>query len=211
MVENDWMPYLRNIGVFIKGHFIGDSGLHLSEYIVKDEILCRPRLVSLMCRQLSQFFVDDQIDAVIAPAVGAIALSQFMTLHLSRKTNRPIKAVYTEKKDGKFTVRSTYHKYMKGKNILAIEDTANTGGSLKRVIEISRSVGGKVVATGSLFSRGNVTISDLGNVPKFKPLVECRMESYASKKDCPLCYGNVPINTDLGHGKDYLLSLIGDE
>jgi hypothetical protein len=46
-----------------------------------------------------------------------------------------------------------------------------------------------------------VTAEDLG-VPDLFSLVNVRYEEFAPD-ECPMCQGLVPINTGLGHGKDY--------
>ena len=55
-----------------------------------------------------------------------------------------------------------------------------------------------------LFNRGNITAESLG-VPRLMSLVELELSTY-NPETCPLCATGVPINTDVGKGKEFLAS-----
>jgi orotate phosphoribosyltransferase len=78
-----------------------------------------------------------------------------------------------------------------------------TGGSVKKVIEVVRSLGGRVVGLGALCNRGGITAEDVGNVPKLQALVSINLEAW-EPNDCPLCKQNVAINTNVGKGREFL-------
>jgi orotate phosphoribosyltransferase len=84
-----------------------------------------------------------------------------------------------------------------------VEDVLTTGGSARRVVEATRAIGGKVVGLGVLCNRGGVTPQDVANVPELFALVNVKMNAW-DEAECPLCAQGVPINTDVGKGREYL-------
>ena len=87
--------------------------------------------------------------------------------------------------------------------VLVVEDILTTGGSVKKVIEATRAIGGEVVGLGVLCNRGGITSHDVGDVPKLFALVNVTLESW-TEAECPLCAKGIPINTDVGKGRDFL-------
>ena len=47
------------------------------------------------------------------------------------------------------------------------------------------------------------TVPNIGNPPIFDQLVKLHLEQWP-ESECELCQGNIPVNTDIGHGKDFL-------
>ena len=56
----------------------------------------------------------------------------------------------------------------------------------------------------ALCNRGGITAADLG-VPAFSALVTLSLDSWEATS-CPLCRGGVPVNTDIGKGREFLAS-----
>jgi orotate phosphoribosyltransferase len=54
----------------------------------------------------------------------------------------------------------------------------------------------------ALCNRGGVTAADL-DVPALVSLVELSLDSWEAA-DCPLCRAGVPVNTDVGKGREFL-------
>ncbi len=92
---------LAQVDAVLEGHFVGTSGKHLSVYVSKDRATRVPSVVSELCAGIAECFAAEDIDAVVAPAVGGIALSQWIAYHLTRL--RPdrleVLALYTEYDD----------------------------------------------------------------------------------------------------------------
>jgi orotate phosphoribosyltransferase len=63
---------------------------------------------------------------------------------------------------------------------------------------------GMVQAVVALCNRGGVTAEDLG-VHHLHALVNVKMPMHPAD-DCPLCHHNIPINTNVGHGRAFLAS-----
>ncbi|MDP2632558.1 MAG: phosphoribosyltransferase family protein [Candidatus Curtissbacteria bacterium] len=201
----------KNIMVRVKairqGHFVLTSGLHADTYVNKDAIYPHTRDIKMLCWELATNFcyVPPLATRVIAPEKGGIILSQWVADAMSEIMGREVLALYAEKTDnGGFTVKRGYDQYIPGQNILVVEDVLTTGGSARKVIEVTRSFGGKVVGLGVLCNRGNVTPEQVGNV-EITALTNLTLPTYEADA-CPLCAKGIPINTDVGKGKEFLES-----
>ena len=101
-----------------------------------------------------------------------------------------------------FVIKRSQDKFVKGKRILIVEDVLTTGGSVKKVSETILAMGGIVVGVGALCNRGNVLAEAIG-VPVIKSLINVTLDAF-DEADCPLCARNIPINTAVGKGADFL-------
>ena len=86
--------------------------------------------------------------------------------------------------------------------MLVVEDLTTTGGSIKKVVEIVREAGGKVSGVIAIVNRGDVTEEMVGKPPIFTSLVTLHLESW-EEAECELCEKGIPVNTDIGHGKEF--------
>ena len=205
--------------VITDSHVVYTSGKHGSAYINKDAVYPHTMETSRLCEMIAKEFSGDNIDVVIAPAVGGVILSQWIARDLSVLTGREVLGVYAEKEimpisdpqnegracyveTGRFIIKRGYDKLITEKRVLVVEDVINTGNSVKKVLQATRRHGGMIVGVGALCNRGGITIQDL-NVPKFVPLMEVRLDAW-DETDCPLCAQDIPINTDVGKGREFL-------
>ena len=101
-----------------------------------------------------------------------------------------------------FEFKRGYDKAMAGKRVLVVEDILTTGGSVRKVINAVRDCGGDVVATCVIANRGGVTSEQIAS--ELYSLAAVDFRSWPFGRDCPLCAKNVPINTDVGKGKQWL-------
>lgn len=210
MNQEEVLEILSGVGAVIAdSHIVYTSGKHGTAYINKDAIYPYTRRISKLCFEIANQFVDDNIEAVIAPAIGGVILSQWIARHLTELTGRVILGVYAEKAENgdAFVIKRGYDKLIAGKNVLVVEDVLTTGGSVKKVIEATRAVGGNVVGLGALCNRGGVTPQDVADPPKFFALVNVKLDAW-DEAECPLCAKNIPINTDVGKGREYLAQKI---
>lgn len=202
--EAEVLDILQDVGAFRTGHFVYTSGRHGDAYILKDAVYAYPRETSKICKTMAEHFSNAAIDAVIGPAIGAAILSQWTAYHLSEMTGRDIYGVYSDKDGaGGFIIKRGYDKLIAGKNVLVVEDLTTTGGSVKKVVEAVRAAGATVAGVVVLCNRGNVKKEDIGDPPKLVSLVTVELESW-EEADCELCAKGIPVNTDIGHGKEFL-------
>lgn len=202
---NDIIQILKSVGAIITdSHFVFTSGKHGSIYVNKDALYPRTDKTSRVGKMFAERHKDLDIDVVVGPALGGIILSTWTAYHLSQIKGKEILGVYTEKDENKNQIFTRgYDKLVSGKNVLVVEDITNTGGSIKKVINSVKEIGGNVVASSVMVNRDpeNVTSESVG--APFSALGILQASAY-EERECPLCEDNVPINTEVGHGRKYL-------
>ena len=203
MSEAEVLDILQNAGVFRTGHFVFISGKHSETYINKDALYPNTVDISKLCKEMAQRFAQHNVEAVIGPAIGAAILSQWVAHHLSEITGSTVHAIYADK-DGKggFVVKRDYDKLIEGKRLLIVEDTVTTGNSMRKVVDVARFGDTQIVGAIAICNRGNVRAEDVG-VPHFESLVDLALEQWP-EAECELCARGIPVNTDLGHGREFL-------
>ncbi|HEY4510580.1 MAG TPA: phosphoribosyltransferase family protein, partial [Candidatus Paceibacterota bacterium] len=191
--------------VITDSHIVYTSGKHGTAYVNKDALYPHTAETSRLCRVIAERFADDKVEVVIAPAIGGVILSQWTAHHLSEMNGREVLGVYAEKSEGgdTFVIKRGYDKLIAGKNVLVVEDVLTTGGSAKKVVEATRAIGGNVVGLGVLCNRGGITPQDVADVPRLISLVNMKLDTF-DEVTCPLCKQNVPVNTDVGKGREFL-------
>ena len=205
MSEKEVLEILRKVGAVItNSHIVYTSGKHGSAYVNKDAVYPHIWAISALCEEIAQRSVDYDAEAVIAPAVGGVILSTRVAESLEELGYVDhVLGVYADKDGDNFVIKRGYDKLIKGKRVLVVEDVLTTGGSVKKVIEAVRACGGEVVGVGVLCNRGGIKTENIGNPPELFALVNVQMDAWDAE-DCPLCKAGVPINTDVGKGREFL-------
>jgi len=202
-MQNETLEILNKVGAIVSNdHFVGASGLHFDTYVNKDALLPHTKEVSRICELFAQKYKDQNIEVVVAPALGGIILSQWTAYHLSQLTGREVLAIYTEKtstKDQIFT--RGYDKYIEGKRILILEDSISTGGSVIKVIRAVKEAHGDIIGVSVMVNKDPEKLNSETFGAPLSSLCDLPINLY-SAENCPLCIGNVPINKTLGHGKN---------
>ena len=206
MNEQEVLQVLNRVGALITGsHIVYASGLHGDAYVDKDMVYPHTQDTSRLCRSIAERFVASGAEAVVGPEKGGIILSQWTARHLSELTGREVLAFYAEKtENGGFVIRrGGAAGRLPGKRVLVVEDVLTTGRSARKVIEVTRAMGSEVVGLGVLCNRGGVTPQDVANPPELFALVNVTLKSW-DEAECPLCEQGVPINTEIGKGREFL-------
>ena len=196
---------LKKTGAIVSdSHFVYISGKHAKLYVNKDYIFPHIKHISRIGEIIAQKYKDSPVDVVAGPSMGGIILSQWTAYHLGLLKDEEILSVYTEKQPDKDQIFTRgYGQFVKGKNVLVVEDIVTTGGSVKKVIASVEKEGGKVVAACSIVNKDPVNINpEFIGVP-FDYLTIVDVDVY-DEKGCPLCKKGISINTTLGHGKKFL-------
>lgn len=189
--------------ILTNSHIVYTSGRHGDSYVNKDALYPHTEIVSQLCESIARHFLPMKIDAVAAPAIGGVILSQWTAHHLGKLMNRDIYSVYAEKTEGDdFVIKRGYDKIIANRRVLILEDVLTTGGSVKKVIEVCKKIPCDIVGVGALCNRGNLTADELG-VKEFHTLLKVDLGSW-DEKDCPLCQKNIPVNTEVGKGREFL-------
>jgi len=209
MNEQEVLKILRDVGAVITdSHIVYTSGKHGTAYVNKDAVYPHVEVTSLLCRAIAKHFREETlygIDVVVAPAVGGVILCTWIACWLEKITYRKALALYAEKSENgeAFVFRRGYDKFIPGRRVLVVEDILTTGGSAKKVIEAVRALGGSVIGLGVLCNRGGITPQDVSDPPELFALVNVKLDAW-DEADCPLCAQGIPINTDVGKGKEFL-------
>jgi orotate phosphoribosyltransferase len=193
----------QKAGGFRAGHFVFVSGLHADTYINKNAVYPYTGEVSRICRSIAEKWQGKGIDVIVGPSTGGIILSQWVAHHLSELDGHDVMSVYADKDGDGFVIKRGYEDIVKGQNVLVVEDLVTTGGSVKKVVEEARRVGGEVAGAVVVVNRGQVTKEMVGNPPEFISLLTVHLGQWP-EAECELCKRGIPINTEVGHGKQYL-------
>lgn len=203
MKEQEVLSILGKVGaIIVDSHIVYTSGKHGKAYINKDAVYPHTRDTSALCRAIAAHFADSGADMVIAPVIGGVILSQWVAHHLTEMTGREVLSAYAEKDGDSFVIKRGYDKLASGKKVLVVEDVLTTGGSARKVVEAVRALGADVVGLGVLCNRG-VSAADTGNPPRMFALLNLKQDAW-DEGCCPMCAAGVPINTNVGKGREYL-------
>lgn len=207
MPSTNIVTILKQVGAVITdSHFVYTSGKHGSVYINKDTLYPHTRLASRVGNMIAQKFATKTIDVVAGPALGGIILSQWTAFHLSRLKHKNILGVYTEKDDqGHQIFRRGYDQLIKGKKVLVVEDLTTTGGSVAQVVKSVTAAGGRVTGVCVMVNRDPRVTSKVVGAP-FTALGVIKADAFDAT-DCPLCQNHIPIDIQVGHGRQYLTQL----
>jgi len=174
---------LEKTGVLQNGHFLLTSGMHSNKYMQCAKIFQHPDFSAEISKDLSEKFEGYDVDIVIGPAIGGIILAYEVARHLE------VRALFAERENGVMTLRRGFE-ITPGSKVLVVEDVITTGGSVKEVINLVRSVGGEVVGVGSVVDRSGGKVSF--DVP-FKSVAKVDIDTY-EPEECPMCKaGSAPI------------------
>ena len=201
----DIVSILKSVGaITTNSHFVGTSGRHMPVYINKDALLLHPEKTSEVGKLFALKFKNKNIQAVVAPAVAGIPLSQWTAHHLSKMYKKEVLSVFTEKTSENDQIfKRGFDAVVKGKRVLVVEDITTTGSSVKKVMNSVNGAGGKVVAVSVMINRDKKLVTSKSMGVPFSALGNFEIPSY-EEKDCLLCREGVPVNTKLGHGKKFL-------
>ena len=204
MTQSEVLDLLQKVGAFRSGHFVFTHGRHSNSYVNKDALYPYTHDTSKLCRAMAEEFKDKKIDVVVGPAIGAAILWQWVAYHLTEMNGREVYGAYADKDgQGGFILKRGYEQLVKGKRVIVVEDLTTTGGSIKKVVETTRAAGADVIGAMAIVNRGGVTKEAVGDPPIFTSLVELHLESW-DESECELCEKNIPVNTDVGHGREFV-------
>ncbi len=178
------MRKFEEAGAIQKGHFKLTSGVHSDIYIQCAQVMQYPEFMNNLCSELGKKFRGDDVDVIVGPAVGAIIMAHVM----ARVLGPWVRAIFTERENGKMTLRRSFE-IKEGEKVLVVEDVTTTGSSVKEVMDIVKLREGKVVGVGVLIDRSGGKV-DFG--VKTEKLLTVDIKTYLPE-ECPLCKKGIPI------------------
>ena len=175
------------IGIFeetkalLKGHFILRSGLR-SEYFFQCAQVCQymdkvTRLAELMIKHL----VKEQVDLIIAPAMGGLVIGQEVARQLGARF------IFLEKVNDMLALRRNFEISCDDR-VLLVEDVVTRGGRVKEAIKIIEDYPCQFLGAISLVDRSTETLNL--EVP-FSALLKMQFPTY-QVDDLPQHLQNVP-------------------
>ena len=178
------MKKFEQAGAIQKGHFSLTSGVHSDTYIQCAQVMQHPDFMHNLCSELGKKFRGDDIDVIVGPAIGGIIMAHVM----ARVLGPWVRAIFTERENGKMTLRRSFE-IQEGEKVLVVEDVTTTGSSVREVMEIVKSREGKVVGVGVLIDRSGGKV-DFGI--KTEKLLTVDIKTYLPE-ECPLCKKGIPV------------------
>lgn len=210
-MEKQVIHILRAVdAIMTDNHFVYTSGKHGSVFVRKDRLYPHSQLTAKVCKMIAQDVQNLLIDVVVGPSLCGIVLSQWVSYHLSKIVGKEIMSVFTEKPSDPKELFNTpqvfkrgYELLVQGKNVLVVEDVTTTGASVKKVVDLVRAAGGNIVMVYVIVNRNPDGVHEEMMGSPFRSLAVVKADAY-DEKDCPLCKKNIPVNTEVGHGKEYM-------
>jgi len=174
--KNEIMEIFEKTGALLNGHFLLTSGRHSDVYFQCAKVLQYPEYIEELCSIIADEYCDKEIDTVIAPAIGGLAVGQ----EVARQLNRGF--IFAERENKKLTLRRGFS-IKEGEKVLLCEDVVTTGSSVFEVMNIVKDNNAEVAGVGFIVDRSNGKV-DFG----FTQLcaVKLDVKSYLPE-ECPLC------------------------
>lgn len=168
MTEQQVIKLLKDTGAFLDGHFILRSGLHSRHYIQCALAFQHMHVLEQLGGALAQLVKHLDVQTVIAPALGALAIGQEVARQLRARF------IFVEKDEGKLVLRRGFT-IGTGERLLVVEDVVTRGGRVHETIQIARNANGHVLGVAAVVDRSN-GMADFG-VPFYK-LLTIHLETF---------------------------------
>lgn len=163
---------LKENEVFLEGDFTLSSGKKSNYYINMKKAITEPEILSTISKLITQKIVDEDIDKVAGPALGAVPIATAVSL----ESKLPLLMIRKEKK-GYGTSKLIEGELNEGDNVIVVEDVSTTGGSLLKAINAIKENGGNVKRAfvvvdreeGAIeeFAKANIVLEPLISVSEF--------------------------------------------
>ena len=178
MTPEEARRLLERYGAILNGHFRLSSARHSDIYVEKSRILEHPDATLQMAREIASWYSG--IEAVVAPAVGAIPLGFAVALSAGARS------MFAEREEDRMRLRRGFA-IRPGERTLVVEDVVTTGGSAREVHELVLRSGAEPLGVAALVDRST---GPLG----FPVRALVRIEAVSwTDEECPLCALDVPV------------------
>jgi orotate phosphoribosyltransferase len=172
---------LERTGAVLSGHFELTSGRHSDLYVEKARLLERPDVTMTLAHEIAGWYKGEGLEAVIAPAVGAITLGFAVALAAG------CRSVFAEREGGRMTLRRGFA-LLPGWRTLVVEDVVTTGRSAMEVRHLVEHHGAEPVGVAALVDRSTTPLPFV-----LRAVVRVDATSW-ERTDCPMCRKGVPLD-----------------
>ena len=181
----DVYALFKETEAILEGHFELTSGYHSGIYMQCAALLQYPDRAGVLARSavrmLDQEVGMDNIDTVVAPAMGGILWGYLLAERIG------CRMIFTERKDGEMVLRRGFG-LDKGEKVIIAEDVITTGGSVKEVISICEDMEADILAVAGMVDRNSGV--DFGY--PYLNMIKLEVEKYPPD-DCGLCKKGIPM------------------
>jgi len=203
--KNNKEGVFEKCGAVLKGHFVLDGMEHSDTYLEKVYLYRNPVIFEELCLQMAREVAlkTKKIEAVVGPAPVGAVLAQRVAYHLSEMQHKMVVPFFTEKdKNGQHIFRRNFSKDLAGKSVLVVDDVIITGRSLEQLVKAIVLLKGQMAAVAVICNRSEDVVNNFYIFPVIS-LLRIKLKT-CQESDCSLCRGRVPINADIGRGREFL-------
>jgi orotate phosphoribosyltransferase len=181
MRTDEVIERFKRTGALLDGHFILTSGKHSPTYLQCALVLQYPEEAEAFARAIAEQFADQNVETVVAPAIGGIILGWEVARALGARS------IWAERDDGRMTLRRGFS-VRPGERVLVVEDVITTGGSTRETIETLQRAGAIVIGAASIMDRSG------GRADVGVPLVALATVDVpaVAPETCPQCDEGTP-------------------
>lgn len=203
----------RQRGIIRTGHFVLSQGLHSANYFNLKQIFAGQDddLLLDISDDLARKLLDGDgrttsAQVLIGPETGGANLAEHVADAIKTLTDFGPKVVRGKKiGGGNFSLSGEDRAFIAGKNCVVVEDVWETGSSAIKSAVCGREAGGNVYMIMAAVERvdpSRGSAKGLGFALYQFP--SQTHEHQPPDNPCPLCIAKVPINTEVGHGREFL-------
>ncbi|MBI5681057.1 MAG: orotate phosphoribosyltransferase [Methanobacterium sp.] len=156
--KNELIELLKEKEVVKFGKFILSSGKESDYYVNMKMAITNPQILKAIAIIVSSQIIDDNINKVAGPALGAVPIATAVSL----ESEIPMLMVRKAKK-GYGTSQLIEGELKEGDSIIVVEDVTTTGNSLIKAIKALEENGGKVKKAVVVVDRAEGAIENLKN------------------------------------------------
>jgi orotate phosphoribosyltransferase len=167
-------------GAMLEGHFLLSSGRHSDRYVEKARLLERPDVAMELAGEIASWYPG--VQAVVAPAVGAVSLGFAVALAAGARS------LFAERQDGVMVLRRGFA-LAPGERTLVVEDVVTTGASAREVWDLAGASGTDRLGVAALVDR---SVTALGF--PFRAVLRVEAVSW-DPAECPRCRQGRPLDS----------------
>ena len=133
---------LKDNQVIKFGKFTLSSGMESDFYVDMKKAITDPEILSQVAKMISNLIMDDEIDLVAGPALGAVPIATAVALHSEVQM-----LMIRKEQKGYGTSKLIEGELKEGDRVIVVEDVTTTGSSLLKAVKAVQDNGGVVERT----------------------------------------------------------------